>query len=82
MKKLQINRVVTVRALGFRKNLEAYPREMEFDGVTYNFVDAGIRCMVRRGGKIAEIFTLSDGKTNYYLRTYNRGSNWTLLNIS
>ena len=82
MKKSQVSQSVSVTSLGFRKNMAAYPRQMEFDGVTYNFIDAGIRCLVRRGSQIAEILTLSDGKTNFYLRTYNQGTNWTLLNVS
>ena len=43
MKKSQINERVTVTSLGFRKNLATYPRQMEFNGVTYNFVDAGLQ---------------------------------------
>lgn len=82
MKKTKVNEQVTITAIGFRKNLIAYPRRMEFHGVTYNFIDAGLRCLVRYGGRMAEIITLSDGMANYYLRTDNQGHDWTLLSIS
>lgn len=81
MNQLQINEQVVVTALGFRKNLVAYPRRMEFRGKTYNFIDAGLRCLVKQGERIAEIITLSDGKANYHLRSDNLGVNWTLLCI-
>jgi hypothetical protein len=82
MNKLHVNEQVSVTALGFRKNLIAYPRRMEFRGITYNFIDAGLRCLVRRGSCMAEIITLSDGKADYHLRTDNNGGNWTLLSIA
>jgi len=55
---------------------------MEFRGSTYNFIDSGLRCLVRRGARIAEIITLSDGISDYHLRSDNRGINWTLLSIA
>ena len=82
MNKIDINELVAVTAMGFRKNLAAYPRRMEFRGVTYNFIDAGLRCLVRKGEMIAEILTLSDGQAEYHLKTDNQTCNWTLLSIA
>jgi len=82
MNQTHINEQVTVTAMGFRKNLVAYPRRMEFRGSTYNFIDAGLRCLVRHGGLIAEIITLTDGTADYHLRSDNHGGNWTLLSIA
>lgn len=83
MKKVQINEQVIVTAMGFRKNLAAYPRRIEFRGSTYNFIDSGLRCLIRRGAKqIAEVITLSDGVSDYHLRSDNRGMNWTLISIA
>jgi len=82
MKKVQVNEQVIVTAMGFRKNLATYPRRMEFRGTTYDFIDAGLRCLVRHGERIAEIITLSDGISDYHLRSDNRGLNWTLLSIA
>ena len=81
MKRTDINEQVNVTSIGFRKNLVAYPRRMEFRGVTYNFIDAGIRCLVRRGSVIAEIITLTDGIANYLLKKDNASGGWTLLGI-
>jgi len=82
MKKTQINEEVVVTALGFRKNknLVVYPRRIEFRGTSYDFIDAGLRCLVNCGGKIAEIITLSDGRSDYCLRRDD--SIWTLLSIA
>ena len=81
MKESKTSKRVNVTSVGFRKNLAAYPRQMEMDGVTINFIDAGLRCLVKRGGRIAEILTLSDGKVNFCLRTLDCGNHWTLLNV-
>ena len=82
MSQTHINEPVAVTAIGFRKNLVAYPRRIEFRGVTYNFIDAGLRCLIRQGNLIAEVLTLSDGISNYRLRTDNMGTNWILLSIA
>ncbi|NTW62205.1 hypothetical protein HGB25_02240 [Candidatus Saccharibacteria bacterium] len=82
MSQTKINERVTVTSMGFRKNLATYPRRIEFRGATYNFIDAGLRCLVRHGERIAEVVTLSDGNANYHLRSDNNGGNWTLLSIA
>lgn len=82
MKKTEINEQVTVTSMGFRKNLVAYPRRIEFRGITYSFIDAGLRLLINQGSWMAEIFTLSDGKSDYCLRSDNHSGNWMLLSIS
>jgi len=82
MSRVDVNEQVNVTVIGFRKNLAAYPRRMEFRGQTYNFIDAGLRCLVRQGSFIAEFLTLSDGIANYHLRKDDSCSNWTLLSIA
>jgi hypothetical protein len=82
MNRVEINELVSVTAMGFKKDLAAYPRRMVYQGATYEFLDAGLRCLVRQGGRIAEILTLSDGRANFRLRSDNRGGNWTLLSIT
>lgn len=76
-----INSPVTITAMGFGRDLRAYPRRMEYGGTTYNFLDAGIRTVIRSGERIAQILTLSDGANDYCLRTDNQGGSWTLLSI-
>ncbi len=82
MNRVEINELVSVTAMGFKKDLAAYPRRMVYQGATYEFLDAGLRCLIRQGGRIAEILTLSDGRANYRLRSDNHGGNWTLLSIT
>ena len=82
MKKIIINEQVAITAMGFKKNLEAFPRRMEFDGRTYNFIDSGLRCMIRKGERVAQILTISDGHTLFQLKSDAKGGIWTLLSIS
>lgn len=81
MNRVVINEEVAVTKVGFKKNLAAYPRRMEFRGTVYEFLDAGLRCLVRSGESMAEIITLTDGTNHYRLRSDNHGGNWTLLTI-
>lgn len=81
MNRIAINEQVAVTQLGFKKNLVAYPRRMEFRGSIYDFLDAGLRCLVRTGGHVAEIITLTDGNSHFQLRSDNHGGNWTLVSI-
>lgn len=76
-----INNPVTITAMGFGRDMRAYPRRMEYSGTTYNFIDAGIRTIIRHGERITQILTMSDGTSDYRLRTDNSGGSWTLLSI-
>lgn len=82
MTKTIINKPVNITAVGFRKNLQTYPRQMEYEGKTYDFIDAGLSCVVRHGERIAQILTVSDGYMQFQLRSDNRGGLWTLLSMS
>lgn len=81
MNKVNINEQVSITALGFKKNLATYPRRMEYQGQTYNFIDAGLRCLYRCGENIAEFFTLSDGQADYHIKLDHFNNVWTLLSI-
>lgn len=81
MNRVTINEQVAITQMGFKKNLSAYPRRMEFQGTIYEFLDAGLRCLINTSGHIAEIITMTDGKHQFQLRSDNRGGNWTLLSI-
>lgn len=82
MSQIKINEPVEITAIGFRKNLVAYPRRMEYRGNTYDFIDAGLRCLVKYSDRIAEVITMSDGVSNYFLRTDSSGKKWILLSIA
>lgn len=81
MNRITVNEQVAITKMGFKKNLAAYPRRMEFRGVVYEFLDAGLRCLIQQGSHVAEIITMTDGTRQYQLRSDNRGGNWTLLSI-
>jgi hypothetical protein len=82
MNKRYINEQVTVTVMGFKKDLAVYPRRIEYQGSTYDFLDAGLRCLIRQGGRIAEILTLTDGSADFRMRSDNCGNSWTLLSIT
>lgn len=77
-----INEQVAITSLGFYKNLESYPKRMEYRGRTYNFIEMGLKCLVRQGEKIAQVMSLSDGVAWYQLKYDQSSSSWTLLAIT
>ncbi len=77
---ITINSPVDVTAIGFGRGMRSYPRRIEFEGTTYDFIDSGLRTVVKSGEKIAQIFTMTDGARDYHLRS--DGSSWTLLSMS
>lgn len=81
MKNTAINEQVSVTQLGFKKDLAAYPRRIEFRGTVYEFVDSGLRCLVRRGNSLVEIISLSDGLNIFRLKHDRHSGSWTLLSI-
>jgi len=81
MNRVTVNEQVAITQMGFKKNLAAYPRRMEFRGTIYEFLDAGLRCLVRSGSHVAEVITMTDGFRQFQLRSDNNGGNWTLVSI-
>lgn len=81
MNRVNINEQVAITQMGFKKNLSAYPRRMEFRGTIYEFLDTGLRCLVKAGNQITEIVTMTDGQKQFQLRSDNHGGNWTLVSI-
>ena len=81
MNRVTINEQVAITQMGFKKNLSAYPRRMEYRGTIYEFLDAGLRCLIRTGSHMSEIITMTDGRSQFRLRSDNNGGNWTLLSI-
>ena len=74
-----INSPVDVTAIGFGHGMRAYPRRIQFEGVTYDFIDAGLRTVIRSGERISQIFTMTDGRQSYRLKS--EGNSWTLLSV-
>lgn len=79
MKKQIINQPANITVVGFDKETNAFPRQMEYKGLTYNFIDKGFSCRVKTGDRITQILTLSDGESQFWLRRGIGG--WTLLGM-
>ncbi len=77
-----INKPVAITAIGFREGRAAYPRRMEYEGKSYRFIDAGLSCMVKKGERLISIFTVTDGESQFRLRSDNHGGSWTLISMS
>lgn len=56
------------------------PRRIEDEqGREFNFLENGLRCIVRKGQELIEIFNMSDGH-NLYRLSFEPGNNsWKLL---
>jgi len=80
--KNSINKTVTITSVGFGKDMSPVPRQMEYEGHLYNFIDKGITCVVKKGNELSRILTLSDGKQDFRLRNDSRHGVWTLLAVS
>ncbi len=77
-----INTPVVITSMGFGRDMRAVPRRMEYAGNTYDFIDAGLRMVIRHGEYLAQVLTMSDGQREFHLRSDNHGGSWTLVSMS
>jgi hypothetical protein len=77
---ITINSPISVTSLGFGRGMRSFPRRIEYDGASYDFVDAGLHTTIASGGRVRHIFTMTDGSRHYRLRS--DGSGWTLLSMT
>ncbi|MEO8691392.1 MAG: hypothetical protein ABI397_01250 [Candidatus Saccharimonas sp.] len=77
--KANINTPVSITSIGFGRNMQPFPIKMEWAGKTYQFIDRGIYVVSRRGDKITNVVTLSDGLKNFCLSV--SGGIWTLIKV-
>ncbi|HUS26725.1 MAG TPA: hypothetical protein VMY99_05255 [Nevskiaceae bacterium] len=79
---LSINKEVNVNAFRFttkKQQLQSVPKEIEFDGASVTFVDAGLHYLIQKGQQLIQLFDMSDGHNTYRLRQDN--NNWTLVGM-
>lgn len=76
-----INTPVDITSMGFGRDLRAIPRRMEYQGRSIDFIDNGLRTVIRQGERVAQILTMTDGEHSFRLRSDNHGGSWTLLTI-
>lgn len=78
-----INKQVAVLSYYFTaKNGRCYPKRIALEtGEELNFVESGLRCLVRKGQEIIHIFNMTDGISQYRLRFEPENRLWTLLGV-
>lgn len=83
MESIVVNQEVTISGVYFKnkEQLEAFPKQMEFKGETYTFMNSGWRYLVHKGREVFKIFSVTDGMSDYRLKLDPSGSHWTLLEI-
>lgn len=80
-----VNEQVDVTALYFRKSktgLKSFPKRIEYEGEALTFVESGLQIMVNKGQELIELFTMTDGSSDYRLRHDVTAQSWTLMTIS
>lgn len=83
METVAINQEVTINSVYFKnkEGIETYPKQMEFDGETYNFLNDGWRYLVHKGQEVVKIFSVTDGNSDFRLKLDPSENHWTLLEI-
>lgn len=83
MESIKINQEVTINSVYFKnkQQLETFPKQMEFEGEIYTFLNSGWRYLVHKGREVVRIFSVTDGKADYRLKLDPSENRWTLLEI-
>lgn len=76
-----INKEVSVNAFYFnqRKDFKTFPKQIEFDGTSYTFIENGLRLLIQKGQQFVELFDMSDGRNTFRLR--QEAGHWTLVGM-
>lgn len=73
-----INESVNVTGYYFAKG-RTFPSRVQYGNHELYFEQSGLRCLVKKGQEIIEIFNMSDGRDQYRLMFEPSVRNWTLL---
>ena len=75
-----VNKEVEVVSFYFGRGgrTRCFPKRVELEGRQLDFIE-GLRCLVKRGQDIIQIFNMSDGQNQYRLRFEPENHIWTLL---
>lgn len=78
-----INKPVAVLAYYFSgQTVRCYPKRIELEGgQELSFVENGLRCLVKKGQDIIQIFNMTDGTSQYRLKFEPENRLWTLLSM-
>ncbi len=77
------NQEVEITSVYFRNNpaeqrFESFPKRMVLEGREYNFLEDGLRYLVKRGQDLVKLFDVSDGQVQYRLKL-DAANHWTLV---
>lgn len=72
------NQEINVTSFYF-KNSRVFPRQIEMEGESLNFLETGLRCLVQKGQELIQIFNMSDGQKLYRLSFEPGSRTWKLL---
>jgi hypothetical protein len=75
---MSYNTEIDVTSFYFQ-NSRVFPRRVEFEGQSLNFLETGLRCLVRKGAELVQIFNMSDGQKLYRLSFEPGSRTWKLL---
>lgn len=73
-----VNELVDVTGYYFTKG-RSFPSRVQYGGKELYFDKSGLRCLVKKGQDIIEIFNMSDGRDQYRLKFEPTVGDWTLL---
>ena len=73
-----LNQEVNVTSYYFTKG-RTFPRRIQIDNNELVFIESGLRCLVKKGQELIEIFNMSDGRDQYRLKFEPSNMHWTLL---
>lgn len=73
-----INESVNVTGYYFAKG-RTFPSRVQYGNRELYFEQSGLRCLVKKGQEMIEIFNMSDGRDQYRLMFEPSVRNWTLL---
>lgn len=75
----QIN--VSAYYFGDGTSFRCFPKRIEVDGRELDFLETGLRCLVKKGKDFIQIFNMTDGRSQYRLSFEPDHEQWRLLSI-
>lgn len=77
---MSLSTPIAITAFRFNRQVEAIPRRIEFDGISYDLNDTYTKITIASDGGNDTIFNVSDGTHTFRLREHLRS--WRLVAMS
>jgi hypothetical protein len=75
---MTLNQEIDVTSYYFNSG-KTFPRRIQFEENELTFIESGLRCLVKKGQELIEIFNMSDGRNQYTIRHERASQHWILL---